>query len=83
MMEKHQFAPKPYYELSLDRLAPQDHLLRQISAAIDFASVYPIAQPTLPSRSFGQQARLTCLRGFVIIADCTLSTPADGLLDVR
>ena len=83
MIWKHQFAPKPYYELSLDRLAPQDYLLCQISAAIDFASVYPIARPTLPSRSFGQQARLTCLRGFVIIADCTLSSPTDGLLDIR
>ncbi len=45
MMGKHQFAPKLYYELSLDRLVPQDHLLRQIAAAIDFAFVYSIAQP--------------------------------------
>jgi len=81
MMGKHQFAPKLYYELSLDRLVPQDHLLRQISAAIDFAFVYPIARPTLPSRSFGQQARLTCLRGFVIMADCTLCAPTDVLLN--
>ena len=44
MMGKHQFAPKLYYELSFDRLVPQDHLLRQISA-IDFAFVYPIARP--------------------------------------
>jgi predicted ABC-type transport system involved in lysophospholipase L1 biosynthesis ATPase subunit len=35
MMGKHQFAPKPYYQVSLDRLVPQDHLLRQISEAID------------------------------------------------
>jgi transposase len=45
MMGKHRFAPKLYYELSLDRLVPQDHLLRQISGAIDFAFVYPIARP--------------------------------------
>jgi transposase len=45
MMGKHRFAPKLYYELSLDRLVPQDHLLRQISAAIDFAFVYPLARP--------------------------------------
>jgi transposase len=44
MMGKHQFSPKLYYELSLDRLVPQDHLLRQISA-IDFAFVYPLARP--------------------------------------
>ena len=45
MMGKHQFAPKLYYELSLDRLVPQDHLLRQISAAIDFAFIHPLARP--------------------------------------
>lgn len=44
MMGKHQFTPKLYYELSLDRLVPQDHLLRQVSA-IDFAFVYPLARP--------------------------------------
>ncbi len=45
MMGKHQFAPKLYYELSLDHLVPQDHLLRQISAVMDFSFVYPIARP--------------------------------------
>ena len=45
MMGNHQFAPKLYYQLSLDRLVPQDHLLRQISAAIDFSFVYPLARP--------------------------------------
>jgi transposase len=45
MMGKHQFAPKLYYELSLDRLVPEDHLLRQISAAIDFSFIYPVARP--------------------------------------
>jgi len=44
-MGNHQFAPKLYYQLSLDRLVPQDHLLRQISAAIDFSFVYPLARP--------------------------------------
>jgi len=44
MMGKHRFAPKLYYELSLDRLVPQDHLLRQISAAIDFSFIYPLAR---------------------------------------
>jgi transposase len=45
MMGKHQFAPKLYYELSLDRLVPQDHLLRQIYEAIDFSFIYPLARP--------------------------------------
>jgi len=45
MMGKHRFAPKLYYEFSLDRLVPQDHLLRQIAEAIDFAFVYPLARP--------------------------------------
>jgi transposase len=45
MMGKHQFAPKLYYQLSLDRLVPQDHLLRQISEAIDFSFIYPLARP--------------------------------------
>ncbi len=45
MMGKHQFAPKLYYQLSLDRLVPEDHLLRQIYATIDFSFVYPLARP--------------------------------------
>ena len=45
MMGKHQFAPKLYYQLSLDRLVPQDHLLRQIAKAIDFSFIYPLARP--------------------------------------
>jgi len=45
MMGKHRFAPKLYYELSLDRLVPQDHLLRQIYVAIDFSFVYRLARP--------------------------------------
>jgi len=44
MMGKHRFTPKLYYELSLDRLVPQDHLLRQISKAIDFSFIYPLAR---------------------------------------
>ena len=45
MMGKHQFAPKLYYQLSLDCLVPRDHLLRQIYEAIDFSFVYPLARP--------------------------------------
>jgi len=45
MMGKHQFTPKLYYELSLDRLVPEDHLLRQISQAIDFSFIHHLARP--------------------------------------
>jgi hypothetical protein len=31
MMGKHEFAPKLYYELSLDRLVPKDHLLLSVA----------------------------------------------------
>ncbi len=45
MLGKHNFAPKLYYQLSLDRLVPEDHLLRRIASAIDFSFVYPMARP--------------------------------------
>ena len=44
MMGKRKFAPKLYYQLSLDQLVPQDHLLRQIVEAIDFSFLYPLAR---------------------------------------
>jgi len=34
MMGQRRFDTKLYYNLSLDRLVPQDHLLRQIAAAV-------------------------------------------------
>ena len=45
MMSKHRFAPKLYYQLSLDQLVPQDHLLRNLDQAIDFGFIYPLARP--------------------------------------
>src|SRR3970040_2230238 len=36
MMGRRQFAPKLFYELSLDRLVPETHLLRRVAAAVDF-----------------------------------------------
>ena len=45
MMGQRQFAPKLYYQLSLDDLVPQDHLLRRISAAVDFSFVRPLCRP--------------------------------------
>ena len=45
MMGHRRFAPKLYYQLSLDRLVPQNHLLRLIAEVIDFSFVYPLARP--------------------------------------
>jgi len=45
MMGKRVFAPKLYYQLSLDQLIPQDHLLRQIATLIDLSFIYPLAKP--------------------------------------
>ena len=39
MMGEREFGTKLYYELSLDGLVPQDHLLRRIARAVDFAFV--------------------------------------------
>jgi transposase len=44
MMGKRVFAPKLYYQLSLDQLVPENHLLRQIATAVDFSFVYPLAK---------------------------------------
>ena len=45
MMGCRQFAEKLYYQLSLDQLVPQDHLLRRIAAAVDFSFVRPLCRP--------------------------------------
>jgi transposase len=45
MMGRQKFAPKLYYQLSLDNLVPKNHLLRQIAEAIDFSFIYPLARP--------------------------------------
>ncbi|MFC1966762.1 transposase, partial [Chloroflexota bacterium] len=44
MMGKRVFAPKLYYQLSLDQLVPENHLLRQIATIIDFSFIYPLAK---------------------------------------
>jgi transposase len=44
MMGKRVFAPKLYYQLSLDQLVPQNHILRQIASTVDFSFVYPLAK---------------------------------------
>src|SRR3990172_8674377 len=45
MMGKRDFETKLYYNISLDRLMPQDHLLRQIAGAVDFSFVRPLCRP--------------------------------------
>jgi transposase len=46
MMKKQpRFVTKFYYGLSLDRLVPEDHLLRHISNAIDFSFIRPLCRP--------------------------------------
>jgi transposase len=45
MMGRHRFSAKLYYQLSLDQLVPQDHLLRCIADHIDFSFVYGLALP--------------------------------------
>jgi transposase len=45
MMGQRDFETKLYYQLSLDRLVPEDHLLRRIAAAVDFSFVRPLCRP--------------------------------------
>ena len=45
MPGRHNFAPKLYYQLSLDGLVPKDHLLRRMASAIDFSFVYSFGRP--------------------------------------
>src|SRR3990170_4238696 len=45
MMGKRYFETKLYYNISLYRLIPQDHLLRQIAGAVDFSFVRPLCRP--------------------------------------
>jgi transposase len=45
MMGQRQFETKLYYQLSLDRLVPEDHLLRRVTSAVDFSFVRPLCRP--------------------------------------
>lgn len=45
MMGQREFETKLYYQLSLDRLVPEDHLLRRIATAVDLSFVRPICRP--------------------------------------
>ncbi len=45
MMGEREFGTKLYCQLSLDGLVPQDHLLRRIARAVDFAFVRRLCRP--------------------------------------
>ena len=46
MMKKQaRFEARWYYNLSLDRLVPEDHLLRLIANAVDFSFIQPLCRP--------------------------------------
>ncbi len=45
MLGQRRFETKLYYQLSLEQLVPQDHLLRQIAAVVDFSFVRPLCRP--------------------------------------
>jgi transposase len=45
MMNEHEFEEKLYYNLSLSRLVPEDHLLRLIANAIDFSFIRRLCRP--------------------------------------
>jgi len=44
-MGQRQFESKLYYQLSLERLVPEDHLLRRIAATVDFSFVRRLCRP--------------------------------------
>ena len=45
MMGERDFGTKLYYQLSIDELMPQDHLLRRIAEAVDFSFVRLLCRP--------------------------------------
>ncbi|MBF6601330.1 MAG: IS1182 family transposase, partial [Dehalococcoidia bacterium] len=45
MMGRRDFEAKLYYQLSLEQLVPENHLLRRVAAAIDFSFVRPLCRP--------------------------------------
>lgn len=45
MMGQRRFGMKLYYQLSLEQLVPEDHLLRRIAAAVDFSFVRSLCRP--------------------------------------
>jgi transposase len=45
MKEQPRFEAKWYYNLSLERLVPDDHLLRLIERAVDFSFIRPLCRP--------------------------------------
>jgi transposase len=45
MMGQREFGPKLYYQFSLERLIPDDHLLRRIAERVDFSFIRRLCRP--------------------------------------
>ena len=45
MMGQREFGPKLYYQFSLERLIPDDHLLRRIAERVDFSFIRTLCRP--------------------------------------
>ena len=45
MKQQPKFEARWYYNLSLERLVPDDHLLRLIDRAVDFSFIRPLCRP--------------------------------------
>ncbi len=61
-MGQRRFESKLYYNLSLDQLVPQDHLLREIAAKVDFSFVRPLCRPFYSHTGKPSVARSCCSR---------------------
>ena len=51
-----------YYNLSLDRLVPKDHLLRLIANAVDFSFIQPLCRPFCERRCSFSLTSAACLK---------------------
>jgi hypothetical protein len=61
---------KLFYEFSLDRRVPEDHLLRRIEQAVDFSFIYSLTRPYYSTRGSPQRTRWLCSR-WLSWATCT------------
>ena len=44
MMGQRHYAPKLFYQFSLETLVPKTHLLRRVAAAVDFTFIRPLCR---------------------------------------
>ena len=77
MTQQPRFEAKFYYNLSLDRLVPDDHLLRQIDRAVDFAFIRPLCRRSAFARS-PRDVELKGLSGKHRLFIVTRADPAHG-----